>query len=78
MEKKLEILKRIDRGTSLSANTVEFGVGESIRTKRGREERIKFSSECCDYSALKKHCILRKADDETFDRAMHLYQPVIL
>ena len=41
--------------------------------KRGREGKTKFASEYCDSSSLKKRCLVRKADDETSDRALQLW-----
>ena len=71
-EKKIEILNRIDRGTSLSAVDVGFGVGKSIVTdvKHGREYS-QVARQCCDSNSLSKCCFVGKADD-TSDRPMHV------
>ena len=76
IEKKLDVLKKkIDQGASLAAVAVEFGLGQSTFSdiKRGRKKILKFATESTDPSCLKKRCIVRKANDEVFDNAMHLW-----
>ena len=60
---------------SLAAIALEFGLGKSTVSdiKRGREKIMKFASESTDPSCLKKRCIVRKANDESLDQAMHLW-----
>ena len=75
IEKKLDVLKKIDQGASLAAVALEFGLGKSTVSdiKRGRKKILKFETESTDPSCLKKRCIVRKANDEVFDNAMHLW-----
>ncbi len=75
IEKKLDILKKIDQGVSLAAVAQEFGLGESTVSdiKRDRKKIEKFASEVVDSTCLKKRCIVRRANDEVFDNAMHLW-----
>ena len=75
IEKKLDVLKKIDQGASLAAVALEFGLGKSSVSdiKRGRKKILKFATESTDPSCLKKRCIVRKANDEVFDNAIHLW-----
>ena len=34
---------------------------------------MKFATEALDESSIKKRCIVRRADDDSFDKAMHLW-----
>ena len=55
---------------------MEFVLGKSTVSdiKRGRKKIMKFgATESTDPSCLKKRCIVRKANDEVFDNAMHLW-----
>ena len=39
--------------------------------KASRQKIMKFVTETQDEKCLKKRCIVRKADDDTFDKAVH-------
>ena len=75
IEQKLKILKKVDEGQSLSSIATEFGVGKStvFDIKKSREKIMKFATEALDESSIKKRCIVRRADDDSFDKAMHLW-----
>ena len=67
LEKKLDIWKEFTKALLLSVTAVEFGpLLHTYSIKRGRDKIVEFASECCDSSSL-------KADDGSFDRAMHLW-----
>ncbi len=75
IETKLQILKKIEKGSSLSSLAAEYGTGKStiFDIKRSREKIMKFATEAVDETSLKKRCIVRRADDSTFDKAIHLW-----
>ena len=64
MEKKLNILKRIDQGTSLPAIAMEFAL-KSRLFSLDIEKMVKFVNECFESSSLKKRCLVRKDDNKT-------------
>ena len=55
IEQKLDILKKLDQGSTKSSVATEFGVGKStlFDTKNSREKIIKFAGEAQDDSSLK-------------------------
>ena len=59
IEKKLDVLKKIDQGASLAAVALEFGLGKSTVSdiKRGRKKILKFATESTDPSCLKKRLL---------------------
>ncbi len=71
----MQILKKIEKGSSLSSLAAEYGTGKStiFDIKRSREKIMKFATEAVDETSLKKRCIVRRADDSTFDKAIHLW-----
>ena len=73
IEQKLDILKKLDQGSTMSSIASEFGVGKStvFDIKNSREKIIKFAGEAQDDSSLKSRCIVRRADDDAHDRAIH-------
>ena len=73
IEQKLYILKKLDQGSTMSSIASEFGVGKStvFDIKNSREKIIKFAGEAQDDSSLKSRCIVRRADDDAHDRAIH-------
>ncbi len=75
IETKLQILKKIEKGSSLSSLAAEYGTGKStiFDIKRSREKIMKFATKAVDETSLKKRCIVRRADDSTFDKAIHLW-----
>lgn len=75
IDTKLEILKKLDSGVSLSNIAVEYGIGKSTITDiRKSQEKIKqFAKEAKDNGTVKSRCIVRKAADDAFDKAMHLW-----
>ena len=66
IEQKLDILKKLDQGSTMSSIASEFGVGKStvFDIKNSREKIIKFAGEAQDDSSLKSRCIVRRADGE--------------
>lgn len=75
IETKLEILKKIDQGGSLASIAEEFVVGKSTiyDLKASRQKIMKFVAETQNEKCLKKRCTVRKADDDAFDKAIHLW-----
>ena len=73
IEQKLDILKKLDQGSTISSIASEFGVGKStvFDIKNSREKIIKFAGEAQNDSSLKSRCIVRRADDDAHDRAIH-------
>ena len=73
IEQKLDILKKLDHGCTMSSVAPEFGVGKStvFDIKSSREKIIKFAGEAQDDSSLTNWCIVRRADDDAHDRAIH-------
>ena len=73
IEQKLDILKKLDQGSIISSITTEFGVGKStvFDIKNSREKIIKFAGEVQDDNSLINQCIVRRADDDAHDRAIH-------
>ena len=69
------MLKKIDRGVSLSSIAEEYGVGKSTAydLKASKQKIMKFATETQDEQCLKKRCIVRKANDEDFDKAVHIW-----
>ena len=65
IEQKLDILKKLDQGSTMSSIATEFGVGKStvFDIKNSREKIIKFAGEAQDHSSLKNRCIVRRADE---------------
>ena len=57
----------------MSSVATEFGVGKStvFDIKDSREKIIKFTGEAQDDSFLTNWCIVRRADDDGHDRAIH-------
>ena len=53
----------------------EFGVGKTTvyDIKAAIEKITRFATETQDEKCLKKRCIIRKADDHTFDKAVYLW-----
>ncbi len=75
IEQKLDILKKIDWGSSLASIAEEFEVGKTTvyDLKVSRQKIMKFVTETQDERCLKKRCIVRKADDDAFDKAVHFW-----
>ena len=69
------MLKKIDQGISLASIAEEFGVGKSTvyDLKASRQKVMKFATETQDERCLKKRYIVRKADDDDFDKAIHFW-----
>ena len=73
IEKKLDVLKKKNTPRSIlscSCSGVWTRKIHCFRHQEGRKKILKFST---DPSCLKKRCIVRKANDEVFDNAMHLW-----
>ena len=58
IEQKLDILKKLDQGSTMSSIVTKFGVGKStvFDIKNSREKMIKFADEARDDSSL-KNCV---------------------
>ncbi|XP_062499058.1 jerky protein homolog-like [Corticium candelabrum] len=75
IEQKIEILEKLDRGISNTAIASEYSIGKSTVTdiQKSRSKITQFAVEAKDSSSFKKRCIVRRADDDQFDKAMHLW-----
>ncbi|KAG9348076.1 hypothetical protein JZ751_004101 [Albula glossodonta] len=75
IDKKLEILSKLDKGACLATIAKEYNVGKStvFDIKKHQDKIKQFAKEATDSRSLKRRCIIRKPDDEKFDKAMHLW-----
>ena len=69
IEQKLDILKKLNQGSTMSSIATEFGVGKStvFDIKNSREKIIEFAGEAQDDSSLKNQCIARRSDDDAHE-----------
>ena len=70
IEQKIEILEKLDRGISNTAIASEYSIGKSTVTdiQKSRSKITQFAAEAKDSSSFKKRCIVRRADDDQFDK----------
>ena len=75
IEQKIKVLEKLDRGISNTAIASEYSSGKSTVTdiQKSRSKTTQFAAEAQDSSSFKKRCIVRRADDDQFDKAMHLW-----
>ena len=75
IDKKLEIISKLDQGVSLTTLAKEYNVGKStvFDLKKGQDKIKLFAKEAKDSGCVKERFIVRKAVDENFDKAMHLW-----
>ncbi|KAJ8383582.1 hypothetical protein AAFF_G00219620 [Aldrovandia affinis] len=75
IDKKLEILSKLDKGACLGSIAREYNVGKStvFDIKKHQNKIKQFAREATDSRSLKRRFIVRKPDDEKFDKAMHLW-----
>ena len=69
IEQKLDILKKLDQGSTMLSVATEFGVRKYtvFDIKNSKEKIIKFVGEAQDDSSLTNRCIVRRADDDAHD-----------
>ena len=75
IEKKLEILQKVNEGVSFASIATQYGIGKFtvLDIKKGRDKILKFAGEAQDGATLKQQCNVRKTNDEVFHKAMHLW-----
>ena len=75
IEKKLEILQKLDNGVSCAMICSEYDLGKSTVSdlKRDQGKIRKFAKEAKDSGMVAERCLVRRADDDRFDKAMHLW-----
>uniref|UniRef100_UPI003AAF228D jerky protein homolog-like n=1 Tax=Centroberyx gerrardi TaxID=166262 RepID=UPI003AAF228D len=73
IELKLEILAKLDQGVKITSIAKEYNIAKATvcEIKKGKAKIEKFASEVTDSNTLKNRCVVRKAEDEDFDRALH-------
>ena len=77
-----EYLKKGNQGSALSAIAREFGIGKvtvaDIKKARERSYVFCMLMHKVVYSNLEKGCVVRRADDDAFHRAMHIVQTYLV
>lgn len=75
LETKLEIIAKLEKGATYASIANAYNVGISIVSdlKKNQDKIKRFQREAKDAGAVMNRCVIRKANDDAFDKAIHLW-----